>query len=684
MDNSLFFCDFSDSDDTNALVDNLKEYSAENSKQMYLLRAPLGEGEADNRYDYEKAAVLLVPKHKLCFINFDDVKEDEFNDYCDDFIDDIGYLSDKYDYRPEIGRPRVWRTKLTLKKTKRDIDVVGVKGLLSEIKLKNQEDARSVDYLISLLIGSINDIHRIGGDFPNNILDQVKKKIVLFDGDQSRFIYSKLDKKRITIQGLAGTGKTELLLHKLRDLYTNKKNSKIVFTCYNRILAKSMKKRVPDFFNFMRVNEQIEWEKRLWVIPSWGSGRLPNTGLYSYICNEYGIPFRSFSYQYSFERACQEAIESIKEKDGFTPCFDYILIDESQDFTESFFELCELVTKEAVYIAGDIFQDIYDRNINNSVNSDFLLNKCYRTDPKTLMFAHSIGMGLYETPVIRWLEDNEWKSCGYNLQRENNKVKLSRVPLRRFEDVNTEEIENVEVIEANNNIPQRVFEIIDSIQIKHPTVSPGDIAIVFLEGRKNENYTLADMLAVSIRKRYEWGAIKGYETKDYSGNTVFISNRNNIKGLEFPFVICIANNKITDNIYLRNTLYMMLTRSFITSYLIINNDWLDSIDNSDFISIYKKAAVEIQEKGYIYVREPSEREKREQNGKLSIVAAKEKMSLQELVFSVLEQYPYLSDSSKKSISNSIIELRNQKEEEMTDDEIINSTQKLAKTFEELQ
>ena len=117
MDNSLFFCDFSDSDDTNALVDNLKEYSAENSKQMYLLRAPLGEGEADNRYDYEKAAVLLVPKHKLCFINFDDVKEDEFNDYCDDFIDDIGYLSDKYDYRPEIGRPRVWRTKLTLKKT---------------------------------------------------------------------------------------------------------------------------------------------------------------------------------------------------------------------------------------------------------------------------------------------------------------------------------------------------------------------------------------------------------------------------------------------------------------------------------------------------------------------------------------------------------------------------------------
>lgn len=29
-------------------------------------------------------------------------------------------------------------------------------------------------------------------------------------------------KKRILIQGLAGTGKTELLLHKIRELYTEK------------------------------------------------------------------------------------------------------------------------------------------------------------------------------------------------------------------------------------------------------------------------------------------------------------------------------------------------------------------------------------------------------------------------------------------------------------------------------
>lgn len=117
------------------------------------------------------------------------------------------------------------------------------------IYLDDEIDQRNSDFLISLLIGSINDITRIGGDHPETLLDQVKKKIILFDGNQSRFIYSQTTvQKRITIQGLAGTGKTELLLHKLKDLYVKDKNAKIVFTCFNKILAQSMRKRVPEFF----------------------------------------------------------------------------------------------------------------------------------------------------------------------------------------------------------------------------------------------------------------------------------------------------------------------------------------------------------------------------------------------------------------------------------------------------
>lgn len=680
MDNSLFFNNIQITEKNSWFIDQLTEFSDAKSTQVYLINTPLGE--QDGRYDYDEAAVLLVPKHKICFIDFGVNDDGAFDEFCEDFIEDIGYLSDKYDYRSEIGRPRAWKRSLIGKKSVMDIS--SVEELLADIKIASQKEERTIDYLISLLIGSINDIARVGGSFPETVLDQIKKKIILFDGEQSRFIYSPINhKKRITIQGLAGTGKTELLLHKLRDLYLNKKNSKIVFTCYNNILAKSMKKRIPDFFNFMRVNEQIDWEKRLWVMPSWGSGRNSNSGLYSYICHFYRIPFRSFSYQWTFDKVCKEAVLKLEEMERIEPCFDYILIDESQDFSEGFLKLCELVTEDKVYVAGDIFQDIYDRSFSNSVNSDFLLNKCYRTDPKTLMFAHAIGMGIYEKPVLRWLEDSEWAACGYSFSRVDKFIRLTRKPLRRFEDLNMEDIKSVEVFEANDDIPQKVVTTIENIKQKHSTVEPQDIAIVFLEGTQNNNYTLADTLAVTIRKRFSWRTVKGYEVKDIPNDSLFISNRNNIKGLEFPFVICIVNSKVSDNIYARNTLYMMLTRSFITSYLIINNDKLFG-DNSNFIKTYINAAKQIQDNSYIQVIEPSDEEKKAQNQKISIVASPNKQSLQEIIYSVLAQYPFLNETSKKTIISNVTDLSYQKAENMTDDEIISITHKLAKTFGEIQ
>ena len=177
---------------------------------------------------------------------------------------------------------------------------------------------------------------------------------------------------------------------------------------------------------------------------------------------------------------CKRAIAQLSQMDSIDPCFDYILIDESQDFPQSFFDLCELVTKHSVYIAGDIFQDIYDITPNRSIRSDYLLNKCYRTDPRTLMFAHAVGMGLYETPVIRWLEDEEWKACGYDYSRRGNLFHLSRAPISRFEDLDISEIPNIKIVaEQRNRFSNSIFEIIDEIRRLHPTVTPGDIAIVF-------------------------------------------------------------------------------------------------------------------------------------------------------------------------------------------------------------
>ena len=81
-----------------------------------------------------------------------------------------------------------------------------IEEILRKYRIPVQNE-RIVELLISLLIGSINDINKIGAEVPETLLDKVKKKIVLFDGMQSRFIFEDIDKNIITIQGLAGTGK---------------------------------------------------------------------------------------------------------------------------------------------------------------------------------------------------------------------------------------------------------------------------------------------------------------------------------------------------------------------------------------------------------------------------------------------------------------------------------------------
>ncbi|WXG20790.1 DEAD/DEAH box helicase family protein [Campylobacter concisus] len=170
---------------------------------------------------------------------------------------------------------------------------IDIKQLFLNNSLSGELQRKS-QLLISLLIGSINDIEKKGIAVPKTILEKIKNNIVLFDGQQTRFIYKEFNKKPIFIQGLSGTGKTELLLHKLKELYSSKEYLKIFFTCHNITLANNLKNRIPDFFNFMKVEKQIDWNNQLWVDRAWGSASDKNSGLYSYVCDFYKIPFLKF------------------------------------------------------------------------------------------------------------------------------------------------------------------------------------------------------------------------------------------------------------------------------------------------------------------------------------------------------------------------------------------------------
>lgn len=628
MEKNLLYSQIKENELNKSIISKIQTYSEKHpNEQLYIINSPL----SDKKYFYqyqEKVIVVLSPKHKILFIDLEG-DNSKFEEFCEDFIEDLSSISDKFNYKSHIGRPRDWKdTNITIIYKS---DLTSIKQVLSENLLESQSTQRISELLISLLIGSINDIDRVGAEVPETLLEKVKKNIILFDGEQTRFIYKEFNKKSISIQGLSGTGKTELLLHKLKDLYILDESSKIYFTCHNIALANNLKERIPSFFNFMKVEKQIEWQKRLWVTHAWGSKNNPSSGLYSYLCNFYNVPFLRYSPINNYKKIFSQILNHINSlgEDEFKFAFDYILIDERQDFPSVFFELCEKITKNKVFIAGDIFQDIFENTKETELEVDIVLNRCYRTDPRTLMFAHGIGLGLFEKKKLNWFPDIYWNAIGYSINRleEKGKIYLSREPVRRFENLKIEEFESV--IIGNSTKTSDVVNIIKNLVKKHSGLKPDDVAIIILEENRKNIYEYFDNLSFKIEKELGWDVNRAYENKNRIPNSIYISNPNNVKGLEFPFVICISGS-IKNSYKHRNILYTMLTRSFIQSYLLVTDE--KGVEKN------KEGLEIINKKYYIQTTEPTEPEKLEIENKLTkFIQSNNNVSYEEFINDVFNE-----------------------------------------------
>lgn len=576
--------------DKAGIREHVEEFAESKKKQTYVLCRPLSKD--DTSYDYEEAVAIFIEGMKPCFVNIGN-EQKLFEEYIDDFKEDISFLSEKYKYREKIGRKKHWES-LFQEVDKSDIN-------LDSLLVEKPTDGRIVDLIISLVVGSINDVSKINF-LSKDLLETIKSKIILFDTDQTSFVFRSGSSKKFVIQGLAGSGKTELLLHKMKEIYSSDNEARIAFTCYNKILASTMRGRIPGFFDFMRVERQIDWGNKLFCFHSWGSWREPVSGMYRYICHSYGIAFGTLQ-SGNFDDLCRRAIAEIKSLSGEEKfIFDYVFIDESQDFASSFVELCELVTSKKVFVAGDVFQNIF-RPIDDNVNrADMVLKKCYRTDPKNLMFSHALGMGLYEQPVLRWLRPGEWDACGYKYVESENRAILSRDSLRRFEDIPIDyKSTTIHTLIEDVSVTSHILSIIENLRKTYPTIQPGDIAVIFLD---KDNYIYDDIseLKIQVYARFGWEANVSFETKSRSPEKFFISNINNAKGLEFPFVICFCKD-ILRNKSFRNALYTMMARSFLESHLV-----LSKYANNDIVKALDVGLAHLTKNNSLNIRVPSEDE----------------------------------------------------------------------------
>lgn len=585
MESAIFYNQIKLTDANKTFIKSVERYVKKQPGMIvYIVSSPLG-----SRISYqneESVAVMLSPGYKMMFINLE--HNDCFEDYVDDFINDVGVISANYNYQEYIGRTRSWKKVHTAQFDIGNVDLENIDLFFEQNKL-SEEYYRVSELLISLVTGSINDIEKIGVDQPRSVLEKVRRKIVLFDAQQTRFIYTDYAvKKVISVQGLSGTGKTELLLHKLKDLYSDRNNYKVFFTCHNIALSRKLQERIPHFFDFMRVNKQIKWNQQLWVRHAWGSRFEPNSGFYAYICNYYGLSFYQFDKQHNYDFIFNNALEEIKRipPKEFEPCFDYILVDESQDFPDVFFELCKKVVKYKIYVAGDVFQDIFESLDRKPRGVDIVLNRCYRTDPSTLMFAHGVGLGLFESEKLNWFDKKEWERLGYKSEIKDNLLRLSRLPIKRFDDIHTGD--SVEI--RYDTQTSTVCSIISSLFADIDGLNAGDIAIIIVDD-DNSIYSYIDLLCLNISQKLGLWTTRGYESKQAETDKIYVTNPNNVKGLEFPYVICITRS-IQNTYKYRNTLYTMLTRSFIKSYLLISDTKSKSFIEGGWQQIKEHACIE--------------------------------------------------------------------------------------------
>lgn len=306
------------------------------------------------------------------------------------------------------------------------------------------------DELVSVLDGSKALIkpkeRKTDGFSPQTrvvIINELEEEIRRFDRDQRIAYMSEINGLQ-RIQGLAGSGKTVVLALKAALTAVREPDANIVVTFYTKSLYQHIKQLITRFYR-MHEDRDPDW-KRIQVLHAWGGATID--GLYYQTARRFGheplnfAQAKGLSSAQPFAAACAMLLADPAVKESF----DYVFVDEAQDFPRDFMKLAlRLAVDEKMVIAYDVFQTIFDVETPTAatlfgVSSDgsplvqfdeeIVLHKCYRNPREILVCAHAIGFGVYGPRIVQMLETKEhWHDFGYEVEgalAANQAVVISR------------------------------------------------------------------------------------------------------------------------------------------------------------------------------------------------------------------------------------------------------------------
>lgn len=433
---------------------------------------------------------------------------------------------------------------------------------------------------------------------------EIEKELNTFDEYQKRaFTGEVIGPERI--RGLAGSGKTVVLALKAAITHLRYPEKKIVYTFYTKSLYQHIKRLITRFYR-QYDDKDPNWEN-LKIMHAWGSSN--QRGVYYDISIQLDEIFYSFSEARNhapknpFDFVCKNLLSSKNLK----PIYDFVFIDEGQDFTDNFIKLCLKLTSEGKVVwAYDELQTIFQQEAPpletvlkgtgyEELKEDVFLYKCYRNPLEVLVTAHAIGFGIYGEIKQMFDSKEYWENLGYKVLEGNFQEKDQMVINRPKENslqVISDHFKKNDIIkyEVFDSFPDEIEFVTSSIlnDLKDGLL-PDDILVIAIDDRYAKSYLNHIQIALGENGikcnniHSDQFSIKDFSLEDH----VTLSTIHKAKGNEAysTYILGIdALGALKPTIKERNLIFTAMTRTkawvTLTGIGIPAKTWVSEIQNA--------------------------------------------------------------------------------------------------------
>ncbi|MGC1007491.1 DEAD/DEAH box helicase [Pantoea agglomerans] len=504
--------------------------------------------------------------------------------------------------------------------------------LIAESSWKHPElypNVVSVIQAVSKVKVSKNRDYVQKSDSKGAILIKLDQSITNLDNQQSKAVLETVNGVQ-RIRGLAGSGKTIVLARKIAYLHAKNKSWNIAVTFNSRSLKEQFKRLITSFV-FEQTGDIPDWNK-IKIIHAWGSSK--SEGVYYNACINNNVEYYDFGTakdqvgaNKAFQYVCSEFLKNAEQ---IIPSYDFMLVDEAQDFSIEFLKLCYLLlddNKRLVYAYDELqtltessmpsAEVIWGENSNGKPlvslasdpgqpQRDIILDKCYRNPRPVLVSAHALGFGIYREigvdfdpirgqryarQLVQMFDYAPlWEDIGYEVLDGELKEGQS-VTLGRKRDASPEFLESHSPIEdviqfhTFENDTAQVEALVDAIEknIKEDELKPDDIMVIH-SNPLNTRTAVAKARELLYKRNIfsTLAGISGSPDEFYEDNCVMFTSIYRAKGNEAAMVYVINAQTCAEGSGLgtkRNILFTAMTRTKAWLRVFGIGPLMDSIKN---------------------------------------------------------------------------------------------------------